>query len=92
MRGNIWVAEVLKIGNRGVRAKIWTFLYVNESRWFTAKEISDYLEMPHSTVQVALKDLLRYAPRVWSVDKERELQNLRQVKDSFFHLFFKIDV
>jgi len=45
---------------------------VNEKRWFTAREISDHLEMPRSTVQVALKDLLRIAPRVWSVDKDRE--------------------
>jgi len=28
--------------------------------------------MPLSTVQVALKDLLDIAPRVWSVDKGRE--------------------
>jgi predicted transcriptional regulator len=45
---------------------------VNERRWFTAKEISDHLEMPLSTVQVALRDLLRIAPSVWSLDKERE--------------------
>ena len=62
---------MLKIGTRGVRAKIWAFLLVNERRWFTAKEISGYLEMPRSTVQVALKDLLRIAPSVWSLDKER---------------------
>jgi predicted ArsR family transcriptional regulator len=45
---------------------------VNERRWFTAKEISDFLEMPLSTVQVSLKDLLQVAPRVWSVDKDRK--------------------
>jgi hypothetical protein len=28
--------------------------------------------MPMSTVQVALKDLLQIAPRVWSLDKMRE--------------------
>jgi hypothetical protein len=37
-----------------------------------AKEISGYLEMPLSTVQVALKDLLKVAPRVWPVDRCRE--------------------
>jgi len=68
---DVWVPEILKIGTRGVRAKIWAFLYVNENRWFTAKEISGYLEMPLSTVQVTLKDLLPYAPRVWSWDKGR---------------------
>ena len=45
---------------------------MNERRWFTAKEISDHLEMPLSTVQVALKDLLQIASRVWSVDKDRK--------------------
>jgi predicted Co/Zn/Cd cation transporter (cation efflux family) len=45
---------------------------VNERRWFTAREISGFLEMPLSTVQVALRDLLRIAPSVWSLDKERE--------------------
>ena len=45
---------------------------MNERRWFTAKEVSDHLEMPLSTVQVALKDLLQISPRVWSVDKDRK--------------------
>jgi len=45
---------------------------VNDGRWFTAREISNFLVMPLSTVQVALKDLLQIAPRVWSVDKDRE--------------------
>ena len=45
---------------------------MNERRWFTAKEISDFLEMPLSTKQVALKDLLQIAQRVWSVDKDRK--------------------
>lgn len=45
---------------------------MNERHWFTAKEISGHLETPLSTVQVALKDLLQVAPRVWSVDKDRK--------------------
>ena len=61
----------MRARTRGVRAKIWAFLLVNDGRWFTAKEISDFLEMPKSTVQVALKNLLQVAPRVWSVDKGR---------------------
>lgn len=71
-RGQGWAPEGLKIGTRGVRAKIWAFLLVNERRWFTAKEISGYLEIPLSIAQVALKDLLRIAASVWSLDKERE--------------------
>ena len=64
-----WVPPILKLGTRGVRTKIWTFLYVNENRWFTAKEISRYLKMPLSTVQLALKDIRQYAPRIISDDK-----------------------
>jgi len=45
---------------------------VNDGCWFTAREVSDFLEMPLSTAQVALKNLLDIAPRVWSVDKDRE--------------------
>ena len=45
---------------------------MNDGRWFTAREISDHLAMPLSTAQVALKDLLQVAPRVWSLDKGRE--------------------
>jgi len=67
----VWVPEILRIGTRGVRAKIWAFLYVNEAKWFSAKQIAAYLDMPLSTVQVALKDLLPKAPRVTSVDRER---------------------
>ena len=69
--GGIWVPAVLKVGTRGVRAKIWAFLLVNESSWFTAKDISTHLDMPLSTVQVALKDLLLIAPRIQSNDKDR---------------------
>lgn len=64
------VPEILKWGSRGVRAKIWGFLLWNEPNWFTAKEISQYLDMPLTTVQGALKDLI-LAPRIKCNDKER---------------------
>ena len=67
----VWVPPVLRIGSRGVRAKIWTFLYLNRPKWFTARDISTHLDMPLSTVQVALKDLLLIAPRIQSNDKDR---------------------
>ena len=67
----IWVPPILRVGSRGVRAKIWTFIYLNRSKWFTARDISTHLEMPLSTVQVALKDLLLIAPRIQSNDKDR---------------------
>jgi len=66
----VWVPEILKVEKRGVRAKIWTFIYLNTPRWFTAQEISNHLGMPLSTVQMALKDLRDIAPRIDSRDKE----------------------
>ena len=63
------VPEILKVGTRGVRAKIWTFLYLNQPIWFTSHEISNHLDMPFSTVQVALKDICIIAPRIKCRDK-----------------------
>ena len=67
----VLVPPILKMVTRGVRAKIWAFLNVNEEQWFTSKEISKYLEMPLSTVQVALRTMQPYTPRIKSVDKDR---------------------
>jgi len=66
-----WVPDILNIGTRGVRVKIWTFLFVNPSQWFTAQEIAGYLSMPLSTVQVALKDIRILGPRIESEDTKR---------------------
>jgi predicted transcriptional regulator len=79
----VWVPPILRIGHRGVRAKIWAFLYVNQSRWFTAKEISEHLDMPLSTVQVALKDLLILGPRIESRDKDRSGRGRPEKEYSF---------
>lgn len=65
------VPEILRMGTRGVRIKIWTFLYLNQPSWFTAQEIAEHLNMPLSTVQVALKDLRLLAPRIQSENKQR---------------------
>jgi len=65
------VPEILKIGTRGVRTKIWTFLYLNQPNWFTSQEIAKYLDMPLSTVQVALKDICSIAPRIKCRDKPK---------------------
>jgi predicted transcriptional regulator len=67
----VQVPEILRLGRRGVRVKIWTLLRVNKNRWFTAKEISEHLGMPLSTVQIALKDLRILAPRIRCRDKDR---------------------
>jgi predicted ArsR family transcriptional regulator len=54
---NVWVPEILRRGKRGVAVKIWTLLYLNQHRWFTAKEISGYLGVPLKTVQLKLVQL-----------------------------------
>lgn len=63
-----WIPKILRIGRRGVRAKIWTFLFVNRPNWFTAQEIAGYLGMPLSTVQVAIKDVCALSPRIDNED------------------------
>ena len=77
------VPEILKVGTRGVRAKIWTFLYLNKSHWFTAQEMSQYLEMPLSTVQVALKDIRSIAPRIKCKDKPKNGKGRPEKEYSF---------
>ena len=66
-----WVPEILKVGTRGVRTKIWIFLYLNQPTGFTSQEMSKYLDMPLSTVQVALKDVCSIAPRIKCKDKPK---------------------
>jgi len=66
-----WVPEILKMGTRGVRVKIWTFLFLNPSRWFNAQQIAEYLGMPLSTVQVAIKDVRIIGPGIRCEDIER---------------------
>ncbi len=60
------VPGILKLGRRGANIKAWTFLRLNENQWYTAREISGYLELPLSTVQLALRRLVNIAPRVES--------------------------
>lgn len=64
-KGNLRVPQVLKLGSRGSRIKIWTFLYLNSGKWFTKVEICEHLDLPESTAQLALEDL-RYLPRIES--------------------------
>lgn len=78
-----WVPEILKIGTRGVRAKIWTFLFVNKPYWFTAQEIAKHLDMPLSTVQVALKDVRILGPGIVYEDIERSGKGRREKKYSY---------
>ena len=60
------VPGILKLGHRGANIKAWTFLRLNPDQWYTAREISGYLELPLSTVQLALRRLVNIAPQVKS--------------------------
>ena len=86
--GEPQVPEILKVGTRGVRAKIWTFLYLNQPEGFTAQKIAQHLEMPLSTVQVALKDICSIAPRILSRDIERTVKG-RPEKEYRFQKILK---
>ena len=65
----VYVPPLLKVGHRGVNVKVWALLRVNPDCWFTSQEIAQCLEMPLSTVQLALKNLRLLAPRVVYRDK-----------------------
>ena len=60
------VPGILKLGRRGANVKAWTFLRLNHGQWFTAREVSGYLELPLSTVQLALRRLVVIAPLIES--------------------------
>ncbi len=66
------VPQILKMGRRGSSIKVWTFLRLNYGHWFTAREISEYLELPLSTVQIALRTLVNIAPRIESDEIETD--------------------
>ena len=51
--------------------------------WFTAQDVAEHLDMPLSTVQVALKDLRVLAPRIISKDKERSSKGRPEKEYSF---------
>ena len=63
---DVEIPVILRMGRHGSNVKIWTFLYVNSGRWFTSRDISEYLDLPLSTVQLALRRVHRIAPRVQS--------------------------
>jgi hypothetical protein len=79
----VFVPNVLLWGTRGVRVKIWTFLFVNKPRWFTARQIAQYLQMPLSTVQVAIHDLLTIAPNIQDNDRIRSDRGRREKEYQF---------
>jgi hypothetical protein len=74
----VFVPQILVLGTRGVRVKIWTFLLLNRPRWFTARQIAQHLRMPLSTVQVALHDLRDIAPNIQDNDRVRSERGRRE--------------
>ena len=63
MADDVEIPGILKMGRHGSNIKIWAFLYVNSGRWFTSRDIAEYLGLPLSTVQLALRQVHRMAPR-----------------------------
>ena len=72
------VPDILKMGKRGANIKAWTFLRLNPNQWFTARDVSRYLELPLSTVQLALRRLVRIAPRIESKEIMVEQRGRRE--------------
>ena len=68
MVDDIEIPEILRTGRHGSNIKVWAFLYVNSGQWFTSRKIAEYLGLPLSTVQLALRQVDRMAPRVQSED------------------------
>ena len=79
------VPGILKMGRRGANIKVWTFLRLNQNQWFTAKEVSNYLELPISSVQFALRQLVVIAPRIKSEEVSVDLRGRRE-KTYRFHI------
>ena len=74
------VPGILKLGHRGANIKAWTFLRLNPDQWYTAREISGYLELPLSTVQLALRRLVTIAPHVKFEEISVDQRGRREIK------------
>ena len=72
------VPAILKMGQRGANIKAWTFLRLNENQWYTSREIAGYLELPLSTVQLALRRLVSFAPLIQSQEIEVDQRGRRE--------------
>ncbi len=70
MAEDVEIPEILRTGRHGSNVKVWAFLYVNSGQWFTSRDIAGYLSLPLSTVQLALRQVHRMAPRVQREDIE----------------------
>ena len=77
------VPGILKMGRRGANVKAWTFLRLNADQWYTSREISGYLELPLSTVQLALRRLVKIAPLIQSREIEVDQRGRREKQYRF---------
>ena len=77
-RDALEVPSILKMGRRGANVKAWTFLRLNADQWFTAREVCGYLELPLSTVQLALRRLVVIAPLIQSQEIEVDQRGRRE--------------
>ena len=84
------VPSILKMGRRGANIKVWTFLRLNEDNWYTSKEISEYLELPLSTVQLALRQLIVIAPRIHAEEIEADHRGRREKRYRFRRLIKRL--
>lgn len=66
------------------------FLYVNSGKWFTSRDIAGYLSLPLSTVQLALRQVHRMAPRVQREDIEVVYRGRREKRYRFQRLINSI--
>jgi len=83
MVDDIEIPEILRTGRHGSNIKVWAFLYVNSGQWFTSRDIAEYLSLPLSTVQLALRKVHRMAPRVQSKDIEVDHRGRREKRYRF---------
>ena len=90
MADDVEIPEILKTGRHGSNVKVWAFLYVNSGKWFTSRNIAEYLGLPLSTVQLALRQVDRMAPRVHSEDIEVDHRGRRQKRYRFQRLINSI--
>lgn len=83
MVDDVEIPEILRTGRHGSNVKVWAFLYVNSGQWFTSRDIAEYLSLPLSTVQLALRQVDRMAPRVQSKDIEVDHRGRREKRYRF---------
>ncbi len=86
MVDDVEIPGILRTGRHGSNVKVWAFLYVNSGQWFTSRAIAEYLSLPLSTVQLALRQVDRMAPRVQREDIEVDNRGRREKRYRFQRL------